>query len=223
MPPVGVDHVALDPIHEARERPRVERRLLRLAHLRRRDHLHRPGDLGGAADRADAATDRSGVDMALVRGAISFQSVSLNCSAACFSSAVSSGLIAFCSANLRSSSALPRGQEIGPVRLERLDALERHRVHEAVLHRPDDRDLHLDRDRAVLRLLEELVMRRPRSILACVSASRSDPNCAKAASSRNCARSPFSCPATCFIALSCAADPTRETEMPTEIAGRMPW
>ena len=29
-------------------------------------------------------------------------------------------------------------------------------------------------------------------------------------------------PATCFIALICAAEPTRETEMPTFTAGRMP-
>ena len=30
-------------------------------------------------------------------------------------------------------------------------------------------------------------------------------------------------PATCFMALTWAAEPTREMEMPTEIAGRMPW
>ena len=38
----------------ARTAPRVERGLLRLAHLRRRHHLHRLGDLRGAADRLDA-------------------------------------------------------------------------------------------------------------------------------------------------------------------------
>jgi hypothetical protein len=30
-------------------------------------------------------------------------------------------------------------------------------------------------------------------------------------------------PATCFIALTCAAEPTRDTEMPTFTAGRIPW
>jgi hypothetical protein len=37
----------------------------------------------------------------------------------------------------------------------------------------------------------------------------------EAASSRNCARSPLILPATCFIALICAAEPTRLTERPT--------
>jgi hypothetical protein len=66
-------------------------------------------------------------------------------------------------------------------------------------------------------------IRLPRSIFACDAESSSDPNCANAASSRNWARSPLSWPATCFIALTCAAEPTRETDRPTEIAGRTPW
>jgi hypothetical protein len=45
---------------------------------------------------------------------------------------------------------------------------------------------------------------------------------ANASSSRNCARSSFSVPATDFIDLICAALPTRDTEMPTSIAGRTP-
>ena len=65
-------------------------------------------------------------------------------------------------------------------------------------------------------------MRSPRSSWCCVALSRSEPNCAKAASSRYCARSRRSVPATCFIALVCAAPPTRDTEMPTLIAGRTP-
>merc|ERR1711879_692044 len=55
-----------------------------------------------------------------------------------------------------------------------------------------------------------------------VEASRSEPNCAKAATSRYCASSSFSVPATCFMALICAALPTRLTERPTLTAGRMP-
>ena len=54
-------------------------------------------------------------------------------------------------------------------------------------------------------------------------ASRSEPNCAKAAISRYCASSPLIVPATFFIALVCAAEPTRDTERPTFTAGRMPW
>jgi hypothetical protein len=38
--------------------------------------------------------------------------------------------------------------------------------------------------------------------------------------SRNCASSSFSEPATLFIALICAAPPTRDTETPTSMAGR---
>ena len=41
-------------------------------------------------------------------------------------------------------------------------------------------------------------------------------------SSRNCARSSLSVPETCFIALIWAALPTRLTELPTLMAGRMP-
>ena len=55
-----------------------------------------------------------------------------------------------------------------------------------------------------------------------VALSRSEANCAKAASSRYCARSSLSGPATFFMAFVCAAEPTRETEMPTLSAGRWP-
>ena len=37
-----------------------------------------------------------------------------------------------------------------------------------------------------------------------------------------CAKSPLILPATCFMALIWAALPTRETERPTEMAGRIP-
>jgi hypothetical protein len=52
--------------------------------------------------------------------------------------------------------------------------------------------------------------------------SRSEPNAAKASSSRYCDRSSRSEPATVFIALICASPPTRDTEMPTLSAGRTP-
>ena len=57
-------------------------------------------------------------------------------------------------------------------------------------------------------------------LLAVVVASRSEANMANACMSRYCARLIFSVPDTDFMALTCAAPPTRETEMPTSIAGR---
>ncbi len=56
----------------------------------------------------------------------------------------------------------------------------------------------------------------------CVAASRSEPNCAKAATSLYWASSSFMLPATCFMDLVWAADPTRDTDRPTLIAGRIP-
>ena len=55
-----------------------------------------------------------------------------------------------------------------------------------------------------------------------MSASRSEPNCANASRSRYCDSSSFSRPATFFIGLICALPPTRDTEMPTLMAGRTP-
>src|SRR5690554_7338871 len=65
-------------------------------------------------------------------------------------------------------------------------------------------------------------LRFPFSITFRVAASRSEPNLAKASNSRNCAWSSFSVPATFFIDLICALPPTRDTEIPTLIAGRTP-
>ena len=44
-----------DLIHQRRIRPAGQGMLLRFAHLRRRHHLHRLGDLRGVADRFDPA------------------------------------------------------------------------------------------------------------------------------------------------------------------------
>ena len=66
------------------------------------------------------------------------------------------------------------------------------------------------------------VIRWPRASSACVDLSRSEANMAKAAISRYCARSRRRRPATSFIAFTCALPPTRETELPTLMAGRMP-
>ena len=62
----------------------------------------------------------------------------------------------------------------------------------------------------------------PRVSWSRVALSRSEANWAKAASARYWARSSFNGAATFFIALVCAAEPTRETEMPMFSAGRWP-
>ena len=64
--------------------------------------------------------------------------------------------------------------------------------------------------------------RSPRARVFWVSGSSSEPNLANASSSRNWERSRRSEPATFFMALICALPPTRLTEMPTLMAGRMP-
>ena len=56
---------------------------------------------------------------------------------------------------LRQQLGFAGGQEIRQLGLEILDLVHRHVVHETVLHRPQNGDLHLDRDRVVLRLLED--------------------------------------------------------------------
>ena len=66
------------------------------------------------------------------------------------------------------------------------------------------------------------VRRCPRASMFWVALSRSEANMAKAASSRYCARSRRSRPATAFMAFTCADPPTRLTEFPTLMAGRMP-
>ena len=71
--------------------------------------------------------------------------------------------------------------------------------------------------------LKSSTMRWPRSSFFLVEASRSEPNWAKAYSSRNWARSSLVVPATDLMVLVWAAEPTRDTERPTEMAGRMPW
>ena len=65
-------------------------------------------------------------------------------------------------------------------------------------------------------------IRSPRASVRCVCGSSSEPNWAKASSSRYWARSRRRRPATFLIAFVWALPPTRETEMPTLIAGRTP-
>src|SRR5207237_9396836 len=52
--------LALDTVEQLHERPYLNGSLLGLAHLRRRNHLHGPGDLRRVADRSDPPTDVSG-------------------------------------------------------------------------------------------------------------------------------------------------------------------
>ena len=66
------------------------------------------------------------------------------------------------------------------------------------------------------------VMRWPRVIACCVALSRSLPNWAKAASSRNCASWMRRPPEIFFMAPIWAEPPTRLTEMPALTPGRWP-
>ena len=70
--------------------------------------------------------------------------------------------------------------------------------------------------------LSNSVTRAPRSSCLRVASSRSEANCAKAANSRYCAKSVRIPPDKPLITLVCAAPPTRETEIPALIAGRIP-
>ncbi len=70
--------------------------------------------------------------------------------------------------------------------------------------------------------LSSSTRRTPRSSCAFDAASRSEPKAANASSSRNWARFRRRLPATLRIALGCAEPPTRDTEMPTLMAGRTP-
>src|SRR4051812_8537297 len=65
-------------------------------------------------------------------------------------------------------------------------------------------------------------MRSPLARVRWVDGSSSDPNCANASSSRYWARSSFNRPATLRMARTWALPPTRETEMPTLMAGLTP-
>ena len=64
---------------------------------------------------------------------------------------------------------------------------------------------------------------RPLSRAIAVTLSMSEENLEKASSSAYWAWSIFRVPATFFMDLTCALPPTRETLIPTLIAGRIPW
>ena len=70
--------------------------------------------------------------------------------------------------------------------------------------------------------LSVATIRSPRASVAWVAASSSEPNWAKASSSRYWDSSSRRRPATFFIAFVWALAPTRETERPTLTAGRTP-
>src|SRR3954454_10017870 len=118
--------------------------------------------------------------------------------------------------------AVAAGDEVEELALEAAHLADRDLVHLAGGTQPDGHDLALDRVRRVLALLEQLdqalaaVQRGP------AGGVQVGENEANASSSRYWGRSRRSRPATDFIALICAEPPTRETEIPTLIAGRTP-
>src|SRR5829696_2835889 len=104
--------------------------------------------------------------------------------------------------------------------LEAQHVVDRHLIHQTLNTGPDRDDLLLHRIGRVLRLAEQLHQPPPRSSWRRIVALRSEANIAKACMSRYWASSSLSEPATFFIALIWAAPPTRDTEIPTSIAGR---
>ena len=70
--------------------------------------------------------------------------------------------------------------------------------------------------------INNCVKRSPCANVSVVAASKSLPNFANACISLNCASSSFKEPLTCFIALICAALPTRDTDKPLSTAGLTP-
>ena len=113
--------------------------------------------------------------------------------------------------------------EVEQLGLEAADVLDRDVVEVAGRAGPDRDDLVLDRERRVLRLLEQLDQAGAALELApWTRLSRSEPKAANASSSRNWARSRRSGRRPCSCALIWAAPPTRDTEMPTLMAGRTP-
>jgi hypothetical protein len=88
--------------------------------------------------------------------------------------------------------------------------------------RIDRDDLLLDRDWGELRLLEDLDHPSATLQLGERGGVELGPELGEAASSRNWARLRRSGPAIFLIADTCAAPPTRDTEVPALRAGRMP-
>src|SRR5438874_6230971 len=207
-------------IHQCGVRASGEGMLLRFTHLGRSHHLHRFCDLRGVADRFDPAPYVLRVRHLNVW--LDYRQVVLNSSSAAFICASRSLSSSFFSRIVCSKLALrvcrqswsfswyslTRSTGTGSIYPFCI-------AHITATCSSTEIGLYCF-------CLNSSTMRCPRSSRAFVAASRSDPNCANAASSRNCARSSFTLPATCLIALIWAAEPTRLTESPTEMAGRMP-
>src|SRR5882724_5846496 len=104
-------HFGQHAVHQRRVRTARDRGLLGLAHLRRSDHLHRFGDLGGVLDRLDpsAYVARAG-HVSFLKSQIvtsnDYRYVCLNSVSAAFNSAASASLNAFSARILASNAAL---------------------------------------------------------------------------------------------------------------------
>ena len=86
----------------------------------------------------------------------------------------------------------------------------------------DNRDLALNWQRLVPRLLENFHQPRPAIELRLGGLVEIAPELRERRKLPDCASSRRSEPATCRMALTCAEPPTRDTELPTLIAGRTP-
>src|SRR2546427_2022643 len=141
--------LALDPVEQPHERPHLDGRLLGLAHLRGRDHLHGPGDLRRAADRSDAPTKLTSARhgsrpdlLELVGGGLQLRRQRF---AECL-------LLR----DLSEQIGLGRRQVLGQPGLVVLQAVHGDQVHVPVLNDPEQGHLDVDRNRAVLGLVEQL-------------------------------------------------------------------
>ena len=147
--------------------------------------------------------------------------VCLNSSAAAFNSAFNASLSSFPCRSCPQL-AFARGEVFRQLILETPLPRYGHLIQVTVLHGPDHYHLDLHRNRVVLGLLEDLHDAFAAvDLRLCLGVEVRAELCERR-KLLNWASSPLSFPATCFMALSCAAEPTRETEMPTLIAGRTP-
>src|SRR4030095_3415739 len=209
-----------NPIHQCSVRPSCQRMLLRFAHLGGSHHLHCFGDLRGVADRFYPAPyvlriRHLNVWSGYRQPVLNSSSAAFNCASRSLSSSFFSRIV-WRKLALRDSSQSLSFNWYSFTRST------------GTASRYPFCIAHITATCCSTGIglysfcLKSSTIRCPRSSRAIVAASRSEPNCANPRSSRNCAKSSFTLPAPCLIALIWAAEPTRLTDKPTEIAGRTP-
>src|SRR5574337_1669574 len=219
---VGLRQVGGDVADLVGVRPRRAHALLRPAHLRRGDHLHRLGALLRVLEALDLDADFLAGGHRGCSWSVAQAKLFLNAAIAAPNSSSAALSIAFSVSSLPSSAAWLdfrcwcRPCSNASTRLTSTSSTK------PLLTANSDAAISEIGSGAYCGCLSTSVTRAPRSSCLRVASSRSDANCANAASSRYCARSVRMPPESPLISLVWAALPTRETEMPALIAGRMP-